>query len=503
MNSSQELNIIINAQDKTASGFNAVQSGISTFKDKIEGLKPTFTKMAAVGTAAFVGIGAVALKSIDAYGEAERAARQLEHAVIDVSKGTEEQVKQIDAVAQALQNKVGVDGDSLKMGAAQLSTFGLQAASVVKLTKTLADFTVNQDGLNASSEQYVANANTIAKALNGQFGILEKSGIRFTEAQQKLIQYGTETEKVAALQEGLNQNLRETTDTVDGVDVATAKLKRSVGEIQESIGKALAPAFEKISATLKPILDRFAEWAEKNPELLAKIIMVAGAIAGLVAVLGTLGLILGPISAAIAFLASPITLIIALILVIAYVVYEMIKNWEGVKMFFNDLWESVKATFESVINAIVGIINKFLTAVKTVWTNTWTAIKDFFKSIWDSILGVAESAVNAIKNFLQPIIDMINKVIGGLSSIGKAVGGGISSAVNWVGNKLGINDGIVQNGQIITTHPDDYIIATKNPASLGGGSISLTFSDNTFLSEDVALRIGDMMITRLKQELRF
>ncbi len=36
-----------------------------------------------------------------------------------------------------------------------------------------------------------------------------------------------------------------------------------------------------------------------------------------------------------------------------------------------------------------------------------------------------------------------------------------------------INDGVVQNGQIVSTSPEDFLIATKNPAalanSLGGG----------------------------------
>jgi len=37
-----------------------------------------------------------------------------------------------------------------------------------------------------------------------------------------------------------------------------------------------------------------------------------------------------------------------------------------------------------------------------------------------------------------------------------------------------INDGVVQNGQVVSTHPDDFLIATKNPAGLadsmsGGG----------------------------------
>lgn len=43
-----------------------------------------------------------------------------------------------------------------------------------------------------------------------------------------------------------------------------------------------------------------------------------------------------------------------------------------------------------------------------------------------------------------------------------------------------INDGIVQNGKVVTTHPDDYIIATKDPSSLGGnGGVIVNVNNNT------------------------
>lgn len=330
--SDQVLNIIIKAKDDAS-------KTLEGFKGKVENMEPAFKKMAAIGTAAFVGIAAVAYKSVEAYAEVERANRQLEHAVIAVSKGTKEQVAQIDAAAQALQKKAGVDADSLKMGAAQLSTFGLQSASVVKLTKTLADFTVNQKGLNASSDDYIDSANTLAKALNGQFGVLEKSGIRFTEAQQKLIEFGSETEKVAALQEGLAQNLRETTDTVAGLDLAQAKMKRTMEDIQENIGKALAPAFASLLEKVSPVIEKFAAWAENNPELLAKIILVAGAIAGLVAVLGTVGLILpsiiagvGMLGTALAFLAAnPIVLVVAAFVGLVAILDKIIQRMKDLK----------------------------------------------------------------------------------------------------------------------------------------------------------------------------
>lgn len=293
MAETKTVQIIIEAQAKVDQATKEVKTKLEGMKSSVENMQPAFQKMAAIGTVAFTALAGIAVTSIKAFQEAERSTRQLEHAILDISKGTRKQVEEIDALSKSLQKKVGIDGDALKAGAAQLSTFGLQAKSVVALTKSLADLTVNQNGINASSDQYITSANVIAKALNGQFGILEKSGIRFTEAQKKTIEFGKESEKVGAIIAGLNQNLRETTDTLAGTGEASiARATRAFGELQESVGKALVPALETLMAKLTPLLDKFGEWAEKNPDLLAKIILIGGAVLALVAGLGFLGMAL-------------------------------------------------------------------------------------------------------------------------------------------------------------------------------------------------------------------
>jgi hypothetical protein len=47
------------------------------------------------------------------YQEVERAGRQLERTIIDVSKGTAEQVKEVKALTLALEKKSGVDAEAL------------------------------------------------------------------------------------------------------------------------------------------------------------------------------------------------------------------------------------------------------------------------------------------------------------------------------------------------------------------------------------------------------
>lgn len=536
------IDIIIQAQDKSSSAFNSASGSLSSLNDRVESLQPTFERMAAVGTVAFGAITAVAVKSVQAYADVEKANRQLEHAVVGVSKGTKEQVEQIQKVTGALQAKAGVDADSLNMGVAQLSTFGLQTSSVIGLTKSLADLTVNQSGLNSTSEQYISSANTIAKALNGQFGVLEKSGIRFTALQQEMIKTGTEAEKVAAINEGLAQNLRETTDTVAGTDLAMARFHRTLEDASEGIGKSLAPMMNKLLEYVTPLLQKFNDWAEANPDLLAKIVLVGGGIAGLVAIVGALGLILPSIIAGFGLLSGPVGIIAGTIgiLVAGFMalkdhlggIMTFLENtglldyfrtvWDNISATFNEtlvpafsrLWETLvkmKPLFEAIAIVIGGallaaimvfakvleITIKLLAGLFDIGTRVAAFLVDQFTKAFDGIT----RAVTWLIDKFNALVSAIQSVVRAAEKIGGNVLGAISGAVSRVFN---VNDAVVSpSGNIISTHPDDYLIATKDPSSLvGGGGVTINMNGGTYLDPNVALQIGDMIMGNLKLNMR-
>lgn len=393
------LNVKVTAQDEASSKLKKMSQSLS------DGLKKVSVAATAMGAAMAYGVK----KSIDAYAEAERSQRQLEHAVIGVSKGTADQVKAIADLTDAMQKKVGIDGDALKMGAAQLSTFGLQSETVVSLTKSLADLTVNQSGVNASAEQYVSSANIMAKALQGQFGILEKSGIRFTELQKKIILTGTESEKAAALTEGLAQNLRETTDTLGGADVAQARLNRSLGEVSEAIGAAMLPALSSLTESLVPLITKVSDWIAANPELVAQIIKVTGVIVGLAAVAWPLVTVIGAIGTALAFLAAnPIVLIIGAIVALGAAIYLLITHWEEVKVKAVEVWgritDAVVKAWEFIqpyvmasIRVLVALFTGGFSEIFIAIVQNWDAIKATFASAFDYLKNMIFSAWEAIK----------------------------------------------------------------------------------------------------------
>lgn len=260
MASNPQIKAVITAEDRASATLNKFGNNVNGVSSKIsKGLKVAAVGIAA-GAAAAVAFG---YKSVNAYSEAQKASKQLEHAVLQVTKASRKQLQQTNDLADALERKGVLDGDNIKMGLAQLSTFGLSNKAVQKLGGSLADLAVNQFGVSASGEQLSDTANMIAKALNGQFGILEKSGIRFNAAQKEAIKFGTEMEKVKAINEGFAQNLKYTNDVaLTTYEGKLASLKVSFENIQESIGQVivngLTPFIGKLAEFVKS--DQFQLW---------------------------------------------------------------------------------------------------------------------------------------------------------------------------------------------------------------------------------------------------
>jgi len=106
-----------------------------------------------------------------------------------------------------------------------------------------------------------------------------------------------------------------------------------------------------------------------------------------------------------------------------------------------------------------------------------------FGLIYDVISFIGESINTYI---VEPIMTAVNAISNGFSSIGSFLGisdeegrGKTSEQVAATNSSFGsptdaINDGVVQNGNVVSTHPEDFLIATKTPGALansvGGGT---------------------------------
>ena len=208
-----------------------------------------------------------------------------------------------------------------------------------------------------------------------------------------------------------------------------------------------------------------AYWLAQNLALVSTAIGVAGltawnTVAGIGAGITT------AFGTAVAFLTSPITLVIAAIGALIAIGYLLYKNWDEISAHLKQTWESIKATAISVWNGIKDFFSNLWNSIKEIATNVWNSIKDFFSNLWSGIKSAAMSAweaiktgisnawngtINWVKDAANGMLEFFKGLPGEMLSIGKniidgllnglknawgAVVGWISEKANWIKDKF-------------------------------------------------------------------
>lgn len=455
------IDIIVNAVDRASKTLKGIGDNVKDFGEQH---KESFEKMAGIGAVSFGAIVAGAKMATDAYNEAAKNEAILENAIINVAGASQKEVDALKAQAEALQ-AIGVIGDdTIMVGQAQLATFQVSTGAIGDLTKTMGDYAVATFGANVSAEQMNQTANTFGKLMNGlDLGQLKQQGILMNEAQEAVLKYGTEAEKVATIQEVMSQNLKVTNEMMrdTGVGAAVA-FDTAMGDIVESVGGALAPALTDLTVKLMPIVEGIADWISANPELVGNIVMAAGAITGLIAVVGTLGLALPALATGFAFLTGPIGLAIAAVGVLTYVATYMYNNWEDIKGGLALIRDNIQAKASSAMDGILafatnfgrvllGIMTGGLSEIVIAVVNNWDAIKLAVTTAMDAVGAFISSKRDAIKGVFSGTLSAIKDVVmGALGELGALFDSGLqvlASAAQSIGDRIkaiftGVFDGV-------------------------------------------------------------
>ncbi|MBW6469608.1 MAG: hypothetical protein K0A90_00120 [Methanosarcinaceae archaeon] len=210
--------------------------------------------------------------------------------------------------------------------------------------------------------------------------------------------------------------------------------------------------------------------------------------------------------------ATIIGLVAVLGLVLAYLSQEFMKFvvWfsESLNKFIIFLIEKwvnftnrLGAVLVDVVNFLGAIWNGFLDML----TKSWEGLKSLGTWIYDSITSILETSWEGLKSLGTWIYDTFKSIfissMSVLSNIGNWISDKIKSLIGFGGGggSSKVNDAIITpNGDIIRTNPADYIIATKNPGALGGGSggpanITVTINGG-LITDDVARDIGKVIL---------
>lgn len=269
---------------------------------------------------------------------------------------------------------------------------------------------------------------------------------------------------------------------------ALGEMHTAVSGLGLQVGGMLAPYITTLAEKVTDVVVRFNDWLTKIggvqgaidsikkflDDHTTAIILVAGAIAG--------ALVPALISFAVTLWTVTIPAIAAMVIALApFILGGLI--------------------IAGVIAGIVWVVKNF-DWLKAKAIEIWTAIKEKAAEIWDAVTNTIMEKVKAVTDFVERQINRIKDLFDSVKNFGSGLVSGVTGAASTIGNAVGIHDGIVQGGRVITTDPDDYIIATKTPGSLGGGTVNVNINGGTYLSSNAARLLGDEILRQLQLQIR-
>ncbi len=501
--------------------------------------------MAKIGTAGLVAIGAIAVKAFKDFSDAQAqtivSTQMLDNTLENMS------AKGLNSV----QKIAGEGADIFEFMAEKMDEAGKSAIALGFDDEAAAQsyaklFSVTKDVNQAMKE------NQIAMDLARYKGIsLEQATKSLTMvhagATKELKMLGLAVNDNATPMQNMDAIMKQVTGTAEQFATTSAGAmevaKVSMGNLSESIGGALQPAFTKLFTAVQPILEKIISWAEANPQLIATILGVTAGLFGLLTVVGLIGMVLPAVIAGFGLLASPFTLIALALtgIVLLFTIFKdqifgffaFIEENTGIMEFFKGIWAQLSAIFTDtllpafqrfwaviqpfipvltaigkvlgavVLGAIIGTVEglKVLIQMFTWLLDIIGKVAGFFI---DSVVGSIQAVIDKIKSLIAFVKDLIaNLKEIGIGGAIKSIGGKIKGLF---GGGQSVDDAIISpNGNVITTHPDDYIMAMKDPSLLAGGAggINITITGNSFMGrENIAEQIGNDIMNIIKTNMK-
>jgi len=364
-----------------------IDKAVKEFKNlETNGEKAQFAiKKAAVP--AGIAIAALATGLLDcakAAIEDQAAANLLAIALGKSTTATDAQIKANGQFIDSLMLSTNTSDDELRPAMARLSR---STNDVTKAQELLALAVDISKGSGKSLETVTA---ALAKGYDGNTNALGKLGLGLDQGLIKSKDFGAITEK---LTENFGGFGKAAGDTTEG---QLAKFTLGIAELKEGIGAALIPVLDAVL----PLVNKFAKWAQDNPEFFTAIGVALAAIAVAIVAINV-AMSINPITA--------IAIGIGLVAAAAVVAY---KKFELFRTIIDTVFGAIRWWISNVtiplFEGLLGAATFVFKAIAAIWNNTIGKLAFTIPS-WVPLLGG--------KSFAMP-------KIGG----GGGDGGGLTSA---------------------------------------------------------------------------
>jgi len=345
---------------------------------------------------------------------------------------------------------------------------GMTRDAAAGLSENLVSLALDLASFNNLEEDEAVNA--MSKALMGETESAKRLGAVLNDNTRAMAMEALGYEgKYDALSEAEKMEvnyqaiLMQSTDAVGDCERSlssykgqTIQLNSAKEKLYETIGTMLLPIMtELIGGMTKMItvVQSAVEWFREH-ETVAAILAVgigtitaaiaaytiaqsAAAIATAVATAATTAF-----GAVMAFVTSPITLVILAIGALIAIGVLLYKNWDVIKAKCVEFVELVKEKFMVMKDKVVEIFTAIKDKIKEIWEGIWSTIK-----------GIINNIIGGVENMVNSVIKGINKLLSGISKVANAVGSLLGlDPVNLQLNELSLprlaTGGVLEKGQV-------------------------------------------------------
>lgn len=409
---------------------------------------------AAVGAAGGFGALAIGAKNaFSAFKESEQVGRQTEAVLKSTGGAARVTAKDVGDLATAISKKTGIDDEAIQSGENLLLTFtnvrnetGKGNDIFNQATKIMTDMSV------ALGTDAKGSAIQLGKALNDPVkGItaLTRVGVSFTQQQKDQIKTLTASgDKLGAQKIILKELNKEFGGSAEATATNSKKLKVSMGNLAESIGGLLSPAFEKVSGWLTKFIDGMTEGTGTGGAFLKFVRSAGSAVGGVFSTaFRTAGKIINGFKSIIEDNRDRLEQIGSTASSLARNVFNAFTKIAGAfKSTFGggsssgkdvrtiisallDFYGAVSKVYENVAKrALPGIVTAFrgfFTVVRGIIRVISGVLTGDFGKAWDGVKDIFGGAIKVLTGTLRAATAPFRAAI---SAIGKAIGSGFSAA---------------------------------------------------------------------------
>lgn len=361
----RNLNIIINAVDNASGKLKGLDNAL-------ERNKATIQKLSLAATAAFGAIAVGVNKTVQeaaaaegswnkfntVFGEGADDMLAFVNNIRNEMPSATHEIARMSADLQDLLVPMGLARDEaqgLTMGFVDVAN-KVAAFNDVDPTQVLEAF---KSGLSGSSEPLRAfGINALETSLE-----LEALSSGLIAADMAFKDLDPITRSQVRAQALLSLSVKQSSDAINGFEVNNDSLIRrqqalqaTISELSVTLGEIFLPIIDDAVKAIQPVITKVAEWVEQNPELTRNIVIAAAAIAGLVAVLGTLTLLFMAI--------NPISLIVVgAIAGISAIFFALNNTLDMFGLTWGNVWEGIKQTTVRIVGAVITLVQEMINTV--------------------------------------------------------------------------------------------------------------------------------------------